>query len=462
LCFIFIHDIFKGVVNDLTNLEISAFLRIFVTWHTICVLIIVVPGQNQVAVPTGGGLSTSSAGSPQVGSQLFRKETIMTLSNYSFAVPTRVEFGEGVVSKVGEEAKALGAKKVMLIADKGVIAAGLTKAVEDAMTECNLPYIIFDSIVPNPRDTDCHVGYEIARKEDINLLVAVGGGSSMDTAKAIGTLLTHGGAIKDWCGFQLLEREITPLIAIPTTAGTGSEVTPFAVVTDTEQHVKLNVFDPKAAAKVALVDPTTLLKLPSNIMASTGIDAMTHAVEAYTCTLANPHTDAYALYAIELIQNSLRKAVSNPDLESCTGMMLGSTIAGIAFGYADVAAVHCMAEALGGLYDLPHGVANAILLPTVTEFNIPSDINKHVNVAKALGVPVYSMDPEEAAYEGAKALQKLCNDVGIPKMRDLKVINPDDFEALAIASEKNVSTPSNPRKVIAEDYLELFKKAYEV
>jgi alcohol dehydrogenase len=219
----------------------------------------------------------------------------MTLFNYSFMLPTRIEFGQGSISKVGEEAKALGATRIMLVADKGVIGAGLTEPVEKELSKSNLPFVIFSNIVPNPRDSDCHLGYELAKQEGIDLLVAVGGGSTMDTAKAIGTLLTHGGSIKDWCGFQLLEREITPLIAIPTTAGTGSEVTPFAVITDTAEHTKLNVFDPKAAARVALVDPATLLKLPPQIMASTGIDAMTHAVEAYTCNVANPHTDAYAL-----------------------------------------------------------------------------------------------------------------------------------------------------------------------
>ncbi|PKM85196.1 MAG: alcohol dehydrogenase [Firmicutes bacterium HGW-Firmicutes-11] len=386
----------------------------------------------------------------------------MTLATYSFALPTRIEFGEGVVQNVGKEARLMGAGKVMLVADKGVIKAGLTQAVEKSLKESDIPFVVFDSIVPNPRDKDCHSGYELAKQEQVDFLVAVGGGSSMDTAKAIGVLLTHGGNIKDWCGFQLLEREITPLIAIPTTAGTGSEVTPFAVVTDSEQHIKLNVFDPKAAAKVALVDPTTLLKLPSHIMASTGIDAMTHAVEAYTCNVANPHTDAYALYAIDLIERNLRKAVTAPDLESCRGMMLGSTIAGIAFGYADVAAVHCMAEALGGRYDLAHGVANAILLPTVTEFNLSSDFEKHANVARAMGLNIAGMSTEDAAMEAVYGLQRLCEDVGIPKMKDIPEIDPADFQALSEASERNVSTPSNPRPITAKDYLELFKKAYTI
>ncbi|MBR0597899.1 iron-containing alcohol dehydrogenase [Sinanaerobacter chloroacetimidivorans] len=386
----------------------------------------------------------------------------MTLLKYSFSLPTRVEFGEGVIKQAGKEAKSLGATKIMLIADKGVISAGLTQAVEESLREENLSYITYDKIVPNPRDIHCIEGYELAKKEGIDFLVAVGGGSSMDTAKAIGTLLTHGKTIRDWCGFQLLEREITPLIAIPTTAGTGSEVTPFAVITDTNTHVKLNIFDPKAAAKVALVDPGVLMKLPSGIMASTGIDAMTHAVEAYTCNLATPHTDAYALYAIDLIVRNLRQAVKMPTIESCTGMMLGSTIAGIAFGYSDVAAVHCMAEALGGRYDTPHGVANAVLLPTVTEYNIPANVQKHANVAKALGVDMTDITLEEAALRGVETLRELCRDVGIKKMREIDGIDPKDFPALAEAAEKNVSTPSNPRKITAKEYLELFHKAYEV
>ncbi|MEI8217132.1 MAG: iron-containing alcohol dehydrogenase [Eubacteriales bacterium] len=384
----------------------------------------------------------------------------MTLSTFSFALPTRIEFGQGIISSVGNEALGMGAKKVMIVADKGVIAAGLTLPVIESLKEKKISFITFDKVVPNPRDYDCQEGYEVALKEGVDFIIAVGGGSSMDTAKAIGTLLTHGGKVQDWCGFQLLKRDITPLLAIPTTAGTGSEVTPFAVITDTKEHTKLNIFDPKAAAKIALVDPTVLLKLPSHIMAATGIDAMTHAVEAYTCNVASPVTDACALYAMEIIQNNLRKAVEDPDLESCTGMMLGSCIAGIAFGYADVAAVHCMAEALGGRYDMPHGVANAILLPTVTEFNLSSDYVKYANVAKALGVNTKGMKVEAAAMEAVYALKKLCEDVGIPKMRDIKEIDPKDFGALSVAAEKNVSTPSNPREIVAEDYLILFKKAY--
>ena len=187
---------------------------------------------------------------------------------------------------------------------------------------------------------------------------------------------------------------------------------------------------------------------------------MVHAVEAYTCKAACPHTDAYALYAIDIIQKNLRGAAASPDMENCTGMALGSTMAGIAFGYSDVAAVHCIAEALGGRYDTPHGVANAIMLPVVTEFNIPSNLEKYANMAKYLAVDTSNMTKEEAAYSCVDALQKLCEDVKIPKMREVEGISPVDFPELAEASFRNISTLDNPREITVDDYLQLLNKAY--
>ena len=384
----------------------------------------------------------------------------MTLSKYSFGLATRIEFGAGYLNNAGAEAKKLGIRKAMIVADKGVIGVGLVDPVENALIDEGIEYVIFDHIMPNPRDIHCVEGAEFGLKHNIDGIIAVGGGSSIDSAKAIGTLMTNGGTIRDWAGSDLLKYEIPPLIAIPTTAGTGSEVTFDAVITDTQSSEKLNILDMKIAPKVALLDPQVLLGLPSHIMAACGVDAMTHAVEAYTCTVSNPHTDAYALHAIELISKNLRKAVKEPDIESCTAMMLGSTMAGIAFGYSDVAAVHCIAEALGGRYDTPHGVANAILLPTVTAYNVPSDITKHANMAKYLGVDTTDMTELEAAYSCPKALEQLCEDVGIQKMRDVDGIDPADFEAIAAASERNLSTPSNPRPVTASDYMDLLIAAY--
>lgn len=379
---------------------------------------------------------------------------------YTFSLPTKICFGAGSVEETGKYAKELGMRKVMIVADKGVLDAGLSKEAEESLDKVGIPYEIYDKIVPNPRDFHCEEGCEAAKKAGIDGIVAIGGGSSIDTAKAIGTLLTHGGKIQDWCGADKLQRKIAPLIAIPTTAGTGSEVTPFAVVTDSESHVKLNIFDVKAAPDIALVDPSMLLGLPAHIMAATGIDALTHAVEAYTCKAAVPHTDAYAIHAVKLIAANLENAVKNRDAESCEAMMLGSTLAGIAFGYSDVAAVHCMAEALGGRYDMPHGVANAVLLPTVTEYNLPSNYKKYAEIADAMGMDVADKSERAAAEECVKGLKNLCEAVGISPMSSYEQIKPEDFPSLAEAAMKNVSTPSNPREMSVQAFEMLFNKAF--
>lgn len=384
----------------------------------------------------------------------------MTLNNYSFALATKVHFGPGIIKEAGRVAKKLGMTKVMVIADQGIIRAGLIAPVEKSLQEEGIDFVVYDRIVPNPRDFHCMEGAKFGREHQINGMIAIGGGSSIDTAKAIGTLMTNGRDVRAWSGLDLLKKEIPPLIAIPTTAGTGSEVTFDAVITDTETHEKLNILDLKIAPKVALVDPEPLLKLPSKVMAACGIDALVHAVEAYTCKAACPHTDAFALYAIDIIQKNLRSAVESPDMDNCTGMALGSTMAGIAFGYSDVAAVHCVAEALGGRYDTPHGVANAIMLPAVTEFNIPSCIEKYANMAKYLAVDTTGLTKEEAAYSCVGALEKLCEDVKIPKMREVEGISPVDFPELAEASFRNISTLDNPREITANDYLHLLNKAY--
>lgn len=386
----------------------------------------------------------------------------MSLDNFSLFFKTKIKFGVGVISNVGDEAHALGMKKVLVTADKGIIKAGLLEPVVNSLKKAKIEYIIFDEIVPNPRDSHIEAGYNKVKNETIDGIIALGGGSSMDTAKCIATLLTHGGPIRKWCGTNLLEHEITPIIAIPTTAGTGSEVTPFAVVTDTTSHEKLNVFDEKVAPVLALIDPATLLKLPSHIMAACGVDAMTHAVEAYTCKIATPHTDAFALYAIEAIQKNLLEAVNAPTIENCSGLMLGSSIAGLAFGYSDTAGVHCMAEALGGKYDLPHGVANAMLLPTVTRFNAPAAEAKYARVATALGVDVSGLTQLEASYAAANALEELCEAVNIPKMRAYDIIDPADFKDLAQSAFHNVSTPDNPRDISVEDFADLFDIAYKL
>ena len=295
-------------------------------------------------------------------------------------------------------------------------------------------------------------------KGDHKRVIAIGGGTVIDISKLF-ALKTVSPILDLYDGKTEIVKD-KELVLVPTTCGTGSEVTFDAVITDTEAHEKLNILDIKIAPKVALVDPTVLKGLPEKVMASTGVDALIHAVEAYTCKAASPVTDAFALYAIDLIGANIREAVYQRTPESCKAMMLGSTMAGVAFGYSDVAAVHCIAEALGGRYDTPHGVSNAMVLSTVTEFNIPANTEKYAEVARHLGVDTTGMTEEEAAYRCVDAMKSICTDVKIPKMRDFEVINPADFQALAEASFRNMSTPNNPRELSVQDFFDLLTKAY--
>ena len=382
------------------------------------------------------------------------------MTEFEFHLPTRIRFGAGISKEVGLEAKGLGATKVLIVADKGVIGAGITRPVEESLKEAGIQYIYHDNLNSNPRIWQCEEGYEVAKKEGVDCLVAVGGGTSMDAAKTIGVLLTHGGRVRDWVGFDTLKTRITPLICIPTTAGTGSEVTPDAVITDTDNHVKLDIFDIKIAPWVALVDPNVLMGLPQHIMASTGVDALTHAIEGYTNNRATPITDSFALRAIDLISANIRKAVLEREPEAVSAMMMGSTLAGLSFGYSDVAADHCMSQALGGKYDVPHGVACAVFLTVTSEYNIPACTERYADIARHMGVETSGMTELEAAHAAVKEIQKLCGDLNIPKFRELDKVDPKDFPELAQASFDCVSTPSNPREITVSDFLELLKKAY--
>ena len=381
------------------------------------------------------------------------------LENFDFILPTIIKFGAGRALETGKEVAALGCKKAMVVTDKGIIAAGLLDGILKSLEELNIETIIFDDVEPNPRDTTVQCGAEKALANGIDVLVAVGGGSSMDVAKAIGVVITHGGVINDYEGLDTILRPITPIIAIPTTVGTGSEVTFWSVITDTKRKFKMSVGSPLIAPKVALVDPLMVSKLPPKITASTGIDALTHAIEGYTCLLSEPITDAAALYAIEQISENIRGAVFTEGQDYKANMLLGSLIAGIAFGNSDIAAVHSMAEAVGGLYDTPHGIANAILLPYVMEYNYLANPKKHARIALAMGENIQGLTQNEAAYKAVEAVRKLNKDLNIPSLADVGVLI-NDLEELAERSSVNVSSVSNCRIIAKSDYLEIFIKAY--
>lgn len=384
------------------------------------------------------------------------------LNNFTFNLPTRIEFGRESINKTGMIARELGAKKVILVTDKGVTSSGLTAKVVNLIREAGLELVVFDDVMPNPRDTDCQIGGDMAISEGVDTVIALGGGSSMDTAKAIASLMTNPGPIKDVLKPNKLRFQAAPLICIPTTAGTGSEVTSFAVITLAEEKRKTCIFDEKVRPQIAICDPHVLLNVPSHVAAATGIDALTHAIEAYTCKYATEITDAFALASIRLISTHIRDMVLNRSSDSCEAMMMGSLLAGIAFGFSDVAGVHCLAEALGGTYDTPHGVANSIFLPIVFEYNAPSDVKKHVNVALAMGVNPVGKSRIEIINSCVNELKQLSLDLGIPKLKDLDYVDPNDFTMLAQVCMKNVSASSNPRMISEAIFEELYRKAYNL
>lgn len=382
------------------------------------------------------------------------------MSNYSFLLPTKIEYGIGVVKTVGEEARKLSGQCALIVTDKGIRSIGIIDSIQNSLSSFGFDSYIFDDVMPNPRDNDCKTGAKYAREISADVIVAVGGGSSIDTAKAISCLVANGGKPADWEGIKL-PKEGPPLICIPTTSGTGSEVTPFAVITDTSRQMKMTLLGPEIAPKVALVDPDVTISMPKTLTASTGMDALTHAIEAYTCRCAQPITDGLALHAIKLISRSLRKAVNEGEnINARSDMMYGSLIAGIAFGNSDVAGVHCLAEALGGLYDTPHGVANSIFLPYVFEFNIPADPEKHADVALAMGLNTEGLSHEEAGQMVVQELKQLCEDIKIPKLKDCKRVKQEDFEKLASYAAQNVSAESNVRRAGKKEYLNLLNRAF--
>lgn len=380
------------------------------------------------------------------------------LRQFSFELPTRIEYGVGVISKLGDELRLLKAQKVAIITDPGIIKAGLLDKITSILKEEKLLYNVFDGVDPNPKDRNVERGAQVVRSFGADAMVAISGGSVIDCAKAIGVLVSHDGKrIKDFEGKTAVKKQILPFIAIPTTAGTGSEVTFSAVITDTENNYKMTVRSPFMAAKVALLDPKLTVTVPPHITASTGMDALTHAIEAYTVKVSEPVSDALALYAIELISNNLVNAVKNgEDIEARACMLVGSLLAGIAFSHSDVGSVHCMAEALGGVYDAPHGICNAVLLPYVMEYNVEFCIEKYARIAKAMGETFETS--REGAMKAVERIKKLATEVGLPSFKSLGV-KEEDLEKLADMAAKNISTESNPREMTKEDYLTLFRRA---
>ncbi len=376
------------------------------------------------------------------------------MERFEFYTPTKVIFGRDSLSEVATEAKKLG-KKGLVVTDKGMIECGLAKKVTDILEKADIDFFVWSDIVPNPRDVDIEKGADFAIEEKIDYLIAIGGGSAMDTAKAIGTIMTNGGKCEDWYEGNL-EKPIAPLICIPTTCGTGSEVTHESIVNNTKTLEKDCIWGPMNSVKVAIIDSQVIDHLPGKILASTGMDALTHAIEGYTTKAAWEMTDMFHIKAIEIIGKSLRSAVAN-EKEGREGMALGQYIAGMGFSNVGLGIAHSMAHTLGAVYDTPHGVACAMMLPIVMEYNAECTGEKYKEIAKAMGVEgVDDMSVEEYRKAAVDAVRKLSVDVGIPTK--LEALKEEDLSFLAESAHADACAPGNPKDASVEDLKDLFRK----
>ena len=365
--------------------------------------------------------------------------------------------GKGAILNVPEEAKGRGFKKAFICSDPDLIKFNVTKKVTDLLDKEGLSYEIYSDIKANPTIQNVQNGVAAFKKSGADYIIAIGGGSSMDTSKAIGIIIANPEFedVRSLEGLSATKKPSVPIFAIPTTAGTAAEVTINYVITDVEKKRKFVCVDPHDIPVVAFVDPDMMSSMPKGLTASTGMDALTHAIEGYTTKGANTITDMFNLKAIELIAKSLRGAVENT-AEGREGMALGQYLTGMGFSNCGLGIVHSMAHGLGALYDTPHGVANAIILPTVMEYNKEAVGEKLRDVAKAMGVPgTEKMSKEEYQKAAIDAVKKLAEDVGIPK--DLKnIVKPEDVDFLSQSAMDDACRPGNPRDPKFEEIKELF------
>lgn len=365
--------------------------------------------------------------------------------------------GAGAIKEIATEVKGRGFKKAFVCSDPDLIKFGVTKKVTDVLDNAEIDYDIYSEIKPNPTIENVQTGVKAFKNSGADCIIAIGGGSSMDTAKAIGIIIKN----PDFADVRSLEgvapttNKCVPIIAVPTTAGTAAEVTINYVITDTEKNRKMVCVDPKDIPVVAVVDSDMMSSMPKGLTAATGMDALTHAIEGYITAGAWELSDMFHLKAIEIISRSLRGAVENTP-EGREGMALGQYVAGMGFSNVGLGIVHSMAHPLGALYDTPHGVANAIILPTVMEYNAPATGEKYRNIAKAMGVEgVDEMALDEARKAAVDAVKKLSHDVGIPE--DLKdIVKPEDVDFLAQSAYDDACRPGNPRETSVEEIKELY------
>ncbi|MBT1070242.1 iron-containing alcohol dehydrogenase [Pelotalea chapellei] len=379
---------------------------------------------------------------------------------YGFFIPTVSLMGVGCSKEAGEQAKALGASNLLIVTDAGLAKMGVADTIKGYIEAAGLKAVIFDGAEPNPTDTNVHDGVKVYQDNKCDGIVSLGGGSSHDCGKGVGMVIGNGGSIRDFEGVNKSTKPMPPFLAINTTAGTASEMTRFCIITNTDTHVKMAIVDWRCTPNIAINDPVLMVGKPPALTAATGMDALTHAVEAYVSTIATPITDACAIKAIELIAQYLSPAVANgANLEARDKMAYAEYLAGMAFNNASLGYVHSMAHQLGGFYNLPHGVCNAILLPAVSEYNLIACPQRFADIAVAMGENITGLSVFEAAQKAITAIRRLSASIGIPSgLKELHVKEAD----LLIMSEnakKDACQFTNPRTATLEQVNEIFKAA---
>jgi alcohol dehydrogenase class IV len=376
-----------------------------------------------------------------------------------FLVPEFV-YGEGAMKLAGRYAKNFGAKKVLIVTDSGLIENGWVKIVEEVLKEEDIAYVIFDKVTPNPKDYEVMEGSKYYLENECDVILAVGGGSPMDCAKGIGIVSTNNKHILEFEGVDEVPVPGPPLVCIPTTAGSSADVSQFAIINDTGRKTKIAIISKTAVPDVSLIDPLTTTTMPSELTMATGIDALVHAFEAYVSNASSPITDIVALEAIRLVFGNLINAINYPnDINYRNNMMLGSLYAGMAFSNASLGLVHGMAHSLGGLFNAPHGLCNAILLEWVVDYNFDSAAWKYSQIAKAVGIDIESIKMEDLKLELLNSIRSLKNSAGLDYSLSKLGVTVNDLDNLAKNALNDACLATNPRKPDLEGIRKIYENA---
>lgn len=381
--------------------------------------------------------------------------------NYTFGLPTQIEFGVGSIKKISSFVKEFGCKKVMIVTDRGVVNAGILEKVITLLEGDKIKYDVFDKVESDPSTFIIEEIYKKVQEEKSDIIIAIGGGSPMDASKGVSLLMGNEGRLQDYAGVNKVKNKGMPFIAIPTTAGTGSEVTIFAVLSDLEANTKFTVTSPLIAPDIAILDPELTLTLPAKMTAATGLDALTHAIEAYTSLISDPISDVLALKSMGLIYKYLPRAVNNSsDLEARTQMLQAELMAGIAFNNAFLGLSHAIASPLGAHFHIPHGIANAVMLPYVMKFNYMAAPEKYINIASSFGIGLEGKDLYADAYRAVEAVEKLIYLCDMPNKLCQIGAKEEMLDQVAKDALLSVQLKFNCRKASEGQIRDILKEAY--